>query len=201
MYGEFDPTITYTFNELETAIVMYKGAPYILTGVHTAGVAPDSVEGAKIWKQMSKEEGLYARYIHADKATIGDMSLINGEGDDDYLAFDHKFEADGELERYMQIGGSLPDEGDLLSEAVHYETYDLLRGPYTKTSAGTYTIDVFNSAEDARSIDYQANGSVSARAERTWKDLGGVEGFWEGQVSTITAYIRVVVNDASNREV
>lgn len=162
MYGEFSPNIKYPYSEHETSVVLYKGVPYVLFGEHTAGVAPETEEGKKVWKGLSSMNALYARHILADFAQIGDMKLYNGVGSDDYIAFENK-KADGNIHRYMQIGGAAKTEYEMLNATTEIREFDIRDKTFTKV--GTHILDQFDSAEDNREVRYTGKITANAYAE------------------------------------
>lgn len=188
MYGDYDATIKYPYTDRETSVVIYKGVPYLLIGEHTAGVAPDSTEGKKVWQALHSMDSVYARKVLADFAQIGDMKLYNGEGDDDYIAFEESKE--GDIHRYMQIGGKAKTEAEMLDASTAIVEYRLTDTSISQTTKRR--IDGFISKESNRPIRY--TGSLTATAFA----LGVVDvnsGSFEvtGDSASISVVMRLVV--------
>lgn len=193
-YGEYSSTIKYPYTERETSVVIYKGVPYVLTGEHTAGVAPDSTAGKKIWQAISSMEALYARKVLADYAQIGDMMLYNGEGSDDFIAFERK-DDNGEIHRYMQIGGRAKTENEMLDQSTSDVIPYSVRPLYTSTS-GIHVVDRYDSKEGNRLVKYTADVAVAAVAECEWELIDG-QGFYQSRSSSVEAKLKIVVKARS----
>lgn len=186
MRGDYDAAIKYPYTDRETSVVIYKGVPYLLIGEHTAGVAPDSTEGKKVWQALHGMDSVYARKVLADFAQIGDMKLYNGEGDDDYIAFEESKE--GDIHRYMQIGGRAKTEAEMLDASTSMVEYRLTDTSIYRTTK--QKIDGFICKESNSHIRY--TGTLTATAIAAGR-MDGNNVVIHGDSASVTVIMSLVV--------